>query len=57
VFTYGREEGEVETLLFAMGLFVGRAEMWTWIVVMVIQLVTILKSCNCVLSNGEFDGI
>lgn len=57
MFTYGREEGEVETLLFAMGLFVGRAEMWTWIVVMVIQLVTILKSCNCVLSNGEFDGI
>lgn len=57
VFTYGCGESEVETVLFGMGLFVGRMEMWTWIAVMVIQPVTILKSCNCMLSNGEFDGI
>lgn len=57
MFTYDCGEGEGETLLFGTGLFVGRMEMWAWIVVMIIQPVTILKSCNCMLSNGEFDGI
>lgn len=56
MFTYSSGEGEVETPLFGMGLFVGRMGIRTWIVV-VIQPVTILKSCNCMLSNGEFDGL